>query len=318
MKKPIIKACSALYLLFFFANSVSAKSIEEAANSSKKVLSQIELDGDFTIPGTAEGFPVKLKVDPASPRSVVLNPEFALRASIKKSGMIGFRTTVGPIVVWGGSAVVNFTFDTMKLKQRTIIASKPYAASADGGAGPGTLPFDVIVFRLRPSSQSESLYSFPLVETPMYMDANSVTTMSIGGKDVIIAFSLGRSITLATAAAGNLLAEVYGGQFTDEIATQQISFGVERPVRGMHLSKPFVFLGKPISDLGVRVLDYGDATKIGQTEQKRDDVNEIVVTAQKSGRDTNRYLLILGKDDLAHCSSITFDKLKKQIRISCI
>jgi hypothetical protein len=46
------------------------------------------------------------------------------------------------------------------------------------------------------------------------------------------------------------------------------------------------------------------------------DPNEIVVMA-KNGKIKPLHAIIIGRDDMAHCSSITFDKPAQHIRLSC-
>jgi hypothetical protein len=73
----------------------------------------------------------------------------------------------------------------------------------------------------------------------------------------------------------------------------------------MRLAHPLPFAGRNIAHFMVRTNDCADAAQTGRTVPQFDP-NEIVVTARKQGKDSNRCSLNLGREDLVNSSSITF------------
>ena len=95
----------------------------------------------------------------------------------------------------------------------------------------------------------------------------------------------------------------------------QIRFGIERPVRTMRLSAPLLIGGRPLTELGVRTADFGNASGIPEVGAVTDP-DEIVVTAAKKGE--RDYSLLVGRDFLSGCSSLTYDFPAKLIRLRCL
>jgi hypothetical protein len=283
-----------------------------AAAKDKKPTS-IELSGDFIVKATIDEIPVIFRVDAATPDRPVLNPEFVERAKLGGS-VIGGRFKIGPINIAATTKVIKYDFDGIEWKRRSVWADRAYADQYDGAVGPGGIPYDIITFNLRPAGIAEQELIFPLVE-----NGNTGVEMEVGDKIIDISFTQKRSRTLATAAAGAVIAEQHGGAFKGASEVTEIAFGVERPIRALVLSQPLNILGRPINSLFVRTKDHGDSSAIAEGDNPDDgvDSSEIVVTGKKGKSDKNRYSITLGRDDLSHCSSIIYDKPAKEVRLSC-
>ena len=139
----------------------------------------------------------------------------------------------------------------------------------------------------------------------------------IGGKQVEIGFTLRRDHTLASAAAGSVLAEEFGGTFSPERFKQEIAFGVERPIQRLQLQESFFFAGRSLGQIYVRTRDWGDVSGIKKHEKVEGDPSEIVVAAKAKKGGKARYSITIGRDDLAHCSTMTFDKKSEEIILYC-
>lgn len=272
----------------------------------------IILDGNFTISGTQGHISLTLLVDAATPDRPVLNPDFAEQIGIAKS-FIGARFAIGPVHVSANTKVLEYTLNGEAMKRRSLWADKPYTKKYDGGVGPGGIPQNIVTFQLRARQADEKEFILPLI-----MNGNSVAQMKVGGKMIDISFTQKRTRSLATAAAGAIIAENYGGTFTGVTENTEIAYGIERPIRALQISSPINFIGRSLSHFFVRTKDHGDASGIidGDTLPKDIDDSEIVVTGKKDS-DKNRYSLTLGRDDLSHCSSYTYDKIEKVIRLFC-
>ena len=116
-----------------------------------------------------------------------------------------------------------------------------------------------------------------------------------------------------TAPTAVLLATEQGGAFSEQQRQAIIRFGVERPVRLLRFERPFPLFERPVAAALVRVSDFGDASNIpdGTTA----DQDEIIVTGKAKKKP--QYSIILGRDFLKGCSSLTYDMKAKLIRLSC-
>ena len=96
--------------------------------------------------------------------------------------------------------------------------------------------------------------------------------------------------------------------------TEEIAFGIARPVRDLVLARPLEMGPFRITRLGVRVADEGSVATIADAEAPPADPDEVVVVGKgKHHRDK----ITIGADLLAACSSILFDKPARLIRLRC-
>ena len=135
----------------------------------------------------------------------------------------------------------------------------------------------------------------------------------IDGVPVPIAFTFDRPETMVTAATGALLARVHDGRMTGDAREAKLEMGFQRPVRPLTVATPLMLGGLELRDLIVRTVDTGSTASIPDAQQ---DLNEIVVTAGSKGKVVHG--IFVGTASLAGCSTLTFDKPKAQIRLSCL
>ena len=81
----------------------------------------------------------------------------------------------------------------------------------------------------------------------------------------------------------------------------------------MRLGTPLAIGPFAISELGVRTADFGNASGI---REEGGDPDEVVVTGDRR-RNRGRDRVAIGADQLRNCSSITFDKRARQVRLTC-
>ena len=72
-----------------------------------------------------------------------------------------------------------------------------------------------------------------------------------------------------------------------------------------------------VSEIGVRTADHGSARGLVDETATNPDPDEVVVVGTRKHK-PHLDQLKLGSDLLDRCSSITFDKAAKQIRLSCV
>jgi hypothetical protein len=172
--------------------------------------------------------------------------------------------------------------------------------------GPGAAPQGIVTVQIRSPAANERQYILPLVENRVL----GIGTMS--GK-IFVQFDPLRGQTLGTAAAGAILAESQGGALTGPTRRAPIRFGVDRPVRTLTFARSLKIGPVELKSVAIRVLDYGSVGNIPDADA---DPDEIVAIGQKKKEPDYRSLHIAA-DALTDCSSITFDKPKKRIILSC-
>ena len=134
-----------------------------------------------------------------------------------------------------------------------------------------------------------------------------------------VIFSLIRDQNMVSAPTGNWLATNYKGVFNGPSTSTIIYYGVERPTRPMALGYPLAIGDLVMTNVAVRVSDYGDASGIAEqaiaTDPAATDDQEIVVVG-KSTKDVDLRVTV-GRSVLNKCSSLTYDLDNREIRMSC-
>ncbi len=263
--------------------------------------------GDGIVPVVVGGVAGRMRINPWAPAAPTLNPDYAARIGLR-GGMFGFAVKVGPVKVGGKTSVTRLQFGPASFRRRVVWFDRRYDAGADGAVGPGGLPVDVVRFELRPAQPGERTIAVPLDQGPF---RPAVTKVNVGGRSISVLFDPQHARTLATAGAGAALAAGLGGQFSGAADKAEVAFGIDRPVRTMRLARPLQIGPLSFGSLDVRIGDNGSIAGISDADA---DPEEIVVTARGGNR---RDTLIVGRDELARCSSIVFDKPAKQIRLTC-
>ena len=137
--------------------------------------------------------------------------------------------------------------------------------------------------------------------------------ITVDGQQVLVQWDLAKRENAATGAAGVDLANAFGGAFVGGASQSVIEFGIARPVRQLHLARPLAVGPLSLDRFETRTTDLGDTSSIPEAST---DQNEIIVTAR--GKKAKAYrTIVIGRDAMAGCSSLTFDKAAKQIVLMC-
>lgn len=274
------------------------------------------VSGDGIVTATINGVTARLRIDPAAPALPILTEALAGQAGLR-AGPFAFAYLVGPEQVPGRSAVGRIAVgaDARPRKRRIGWAGRPYVSGADGVIGPGGVPDDVIRFVLRPPLPGERTTSLPLEDEGGLFGGwgGSYALIDLGGQPLRIRFDPHAPRTLATAGAAVRIANAQDGVVSGEASPTHIAFGISRPVRTMRLGRPLAVGPLTLTELGVRTGDFGNTSTI---REEGGDPDEVVVTGDRR-RNTRWDRLALGADQLRHCSSITFDKRARQVRLTC-
>jgi hypothetical protein len=278
----------------------------------------LTLSGDNTVSVTLNGSSYNLLVDPDGPGTRIVNPAIAKQLSLKP-GMIGFAHRVGPTTIRAASDGVMVGYGFVTKKDRVLWFDRDATPRGNGIAGPSALPYDIVRFMLSAPQSGETVVTLPMSKMGSFGLSGAGTMIKLGKESVIVRFTLGRDMPLATAPTGQLLAASQGGSLNGETSATLIRFGINRPTRQLALSKPLSVGGRLISSIAVRVSDFGDASSIADTAApaRKPDDDEIIVTAEKKKK-KQVHELVLGKSFLTGCSSLTYDFKQKQIRLSCL
>ena len=283
-----------------------------AAQPAERVVS-----GDGIVSVSVNGAPGRLRIDPAAPALPILTAPFALGQARLRAGPFAFGYMVGPQEVAGRSAVGRIAIGegSRPRKRRLGWTGRAWVEGADGVIGPGGLPEPLVRFVLRPPVPGERIVTLPMEDEGGLFGGwgGTYALIDLGGEPLRVRFDPHAPRTLATAGAAVRIANAHDGVMGGETTPAHIAFGISRPVRNMRLGRPLIVGPFAISELGVRTGDFGNAAAI---REEGADPDEVVVTGdRRRNRQWDR--LSIGADQLSRCSSITFDKRAREIRLSC-
>ena len=253
-----------------------------------------------------------IQVSPAGFDNPTLSPEFVTRAHISTDflgHMVGLVAMVGNTAIKGKTGIARLLFADASDKRRIVWFERAIAPGYDGLVGPGALSAPRVTFILAPTQPGERAIKVPMA-THEYAEG---VDLDLGGQRVFAIWDPRRPVTLATAATAQALAGGFGGSLHGSAQPVPVNFGLTRPARTMHLTRPLKVPGGNVSDVLVRVNDFGSAANIPDADA---DANEIVVSA--GGKKAKpRFWLTLGQDALRGCSSIMFDRGNRTVTLMC-
>ena len=273
---------------------------------------------DFVVETLVRGQPLRLKVDPGAPWYVLLNASAA-----KRLGLVGTRSAifaVGPKRLKGKTRSEKFTFGPIIATRPVIWFKGESVSGVDGVVNPANVPRDRVTLRFGTPSSDEKI-----IELPMRFDQERglYHELSFGGQIILTRFSLQDELTTATGAAASVIAKRRNGAWEGDIFTHPVRYGIVRPVRKMVLAQPLSVNGLALSKLTVRVSDdrgsyYLPEKQVPVAEIEYDDEGEVVVTG-KRGRiyGAPHFWLMIARDSLTRCSSISYDIGARRMRLSC-
>ena len=291
-----------------FVSGLSTAALIAASTPALAQEEKVFQPGEHTVEGTIDGERVRIEIAPDAPNSPVLAPETAQRLGLKGSMIQGIHL-VGRTKIKAQSNRIKIDFgDGERKTRRAFFFDGEWHGAGEALINPASLNEPVVTYRLREQAAGEATISLPLLHQDI---AGYYTELVLGEERVPTFFTFARGETMATAATGALLAQAFGGAMAGESRAMDIEFGIERPVRAMSFTGTPMLGQLPLANIVVRTQDTGSTADIPDDER---DPNEIVVTGGK-GKPLKR--LWIGTDTLAACSSLTFDSVAEEIRLSC-
>jgi hypothetical protein len=273
-------------------------------------------DGEFivepgaTVEASFNGRNARMLVRGVGSTVPLLNPksaaDFGLKPAFIRSS-ISFR--VGSTRVNGKNGTARYIIGGREQKRRIGWFERDIAPGYDGLLGPLAFSHPVVTMRLRAAMPGEKIITLGLSNLG-YFGAGVV----IRRKPLtVVQFDPASATTITNAMLANELAASQRGHFVSGVHVRMIALGISRPVRTLKFGTPLTFGALKIDRTEVRMQDTGSTMSI---PDEAPDPDEIIVSAQSENDKRLRYI-ILGADALRTCSSITFDKPKRQIRLSC-
>ncbi len=295
----------------------AAQVATEAAPPLPALPEELVLQGENTIEVLINGAPVRLEVSAEAFGAPVINPELAVQLQLLAVFRRGWQ--IGPVVIEGGGAVQAVDFGAGAVPVPITWARQPVTARADGIIGVHHLPYQRVTLRLAPPGADERVQRFSLKRSGNSDDTRLGTEVSVGKRQLMMIFVPQRADNLITAPTANFIATHQEGGFVPESGgVAGMNFAIERPTRIMRIAHPIELGDLLIDHFAVRVEDYGDPKRVGEIGENdpRFETGRIIVSRRK-GRGKPDLLTRLGRDQIAHCSQITYDLALSEIRLTC-
>jgi hypothetical protein len=278
---------------------------------------ELVLEGENIITVTINGVPLRFEVSADSFGSPLLNPDIAAQLMLMPEGRRGWQ--FGPVTLEGVEATVAADFGAGAVPLSFAWTRAPASDKADGVIGIQTLPHKRVTFRFHDAAADESVQRFAMRRAGGRNNTRIGTEVKVGRKKLMMIFAAQRRENLVTAPTANFIATHREGGFepgTDGIA--MMNFAVQRPTRMMRIADPIPLGDLVLERFAVRIEDYGDPRQVGEIapDDPRFAKDHILVSRRK-GRGRPDLLTRIGRDQIAHCSAITYDFAAEEIRLSC-
>ena len=271
---------------------------------------------DNVIPITVEGITGRLLVEPGGPRRLTCDPRFAARAQQSadeaEAVVIG---RVGPERVLGRTGRLRVTIDGRTDAKPVAWPTRPFLTDADCWAGPAVLPQPVVRFLLGPPGDARTVV-LPEYDERGARDSATDAKLTVGRVAMMVRFDALNPRTALTAPAALVLARRGGVRLAGPVLDSAIYYGVRRPVRRLATAAPLVIGPLTIDTLFARVSDYADASAVQSADPSEFGAADIVASGP-SQRIEGPLIVRVGSDDLARCQSITFDRRRHRITLTC-
>ena len=302
---------AAIASLAFLVSACATTSTAPSAPSSETAL---DAQSNYIVEAQVRGRHVRLKVDPGAPFFIVLNDKVA-----KDLGLIGTKAAtlaVGPLRLKGSTRSEKFTIGGVTKSRPVLWVKGQSHADVDGVINPANLPGNRVTLRLRTLMPNEQQ-----IRLPMRFDRQRglYYEFEYGGQLILTRFTLADELTTATGAAASVIAKRRRGLWDGGPFVHPVRFGVSRPVRRMVLGQTLSVNGFPLNGFAVRIQDdRGSYLLPDKAVPSGDDEDGIIVTGKgKRSYGAPHFWLMIGREDLSRCSSISYDSKARQMLLSC-
>ena len=312
--RPLIAPC--LLAVALIPQAAGAAGTPSGTESAPPV-ADLVLAGDNVVTLAINGVPLRFQVSADAFGSPVVNPDVAARLMLRPEMRRGWQ--FGPVTVEGAAADAVADFGAGAVPMRVSWTARIASDKADGVIGVHDLPHERVTFVLGAPAGDETVLAFPMRRAGGRGNARLGTEITVGKRRLLMIFVTERAENLVTAPTADFIATHHEGGFapgSDGIAV--MNFGVERPTRVMRLAEPIMLGPLAVDRFAVRFEDYGEARDVGEIGEgdPRFEKDRILVSRRK-GRGRPDLLTRIGRDQIAHCSRLTYDFAAREIRLSC-
>jgi hypothetical protein len=254
--------------------------------------------------------------------ALILNLAPAQKAGLKIFPLLGKQKVKNPLIP-GGEAMVRFNLvkvDPKGFAARripTIWVDKSIAGDADGILSALALEDERLVFRLGPDDVGARRYR-------LARDGGGSASVKtrVGDEKVRINFELNARETILNARAGQALLEAGLVRRTNVVGLWRPFPGVALPIQRLETVPGAALEGLPIINAAMRITEAEakriDAEAQAGTSTEEDDEDAIVVEAsRKGGRRGRAPWVLVGRDTLDRCATITLDRPGKSWELAC-
>ena len=261
----------------------------------------------------------RVRVDPSAVPRLICNPDFATRAQIVAQGRAVLMTD--PADVFGSYGDVALQLAGRAQTMRANWFDRRYVEGADCVIAPEMIGVGVVRFERGSAPRGARTVAMPLNpggKTSPDWNGAAATAVLVGDRDISVGFSFLQPDNSITASAALRIADGYVGRYAGEAVTSLSVSGRERQLRRMVLQKPLPVGPLAVTEMQVRVSDWGSAGRIKPvgTIDPPEDPNDVKVVARFVREETFERLM-LGAEQLRRCSSIVVDFRAREIRLTC-
>jgi hypothetical protein len=298
----------------FLLLSLGGCATTSGTGSDAAAVKVFDAQSEFIVMAETKGRPLRLKVDTGAPWFVLLNGSVA--KSLRLVGTRSATLTIGPVKLKGKTRTQKFTFGGVAATRPVMWFDREAVRGADGVINPANLPWDRVTMRLGQPRANEQIIGLPM---QFDRERGLYHKYSFAGQSILTRFTLADSLTTATGAAAAVIAKRKNGLWDGSAFSHPVRYGVVRPVRTMVLGQPLSVNGFTLSELAVRVWDDRGAFRLPEEQLPADEIEDEIVIDGKRRRfpGAAHFWLMIGRDDLDRCSSITYDKRKRRLNLSC-
>lgn len=309
--RPRNRGLTAILALSVFASGCATT----GAPSGPVSETVLDADTQFIVEAQARGRPLRLKVDPGAPYFVLLNHDVA--KDLRLVGTKAATLAVGPMRLKGSTRNEKFTIGGVTESKPVMWIKGQTVSEVDGVINPANLPADRVILRLQTPRPGEQV-----IELPMRFDRQRglYHEFDYGGQLILTRFTLEDPLTTATGAAASVIAKRRNGLWDGGPFVHRVRFGISRPVRRMQLRETLSVNGLPVDQLAVRMMDDRGSYLLPEKEipsDVEDDEGIIVTGKNRRSYGAPHFWLMIGRDHLSRCSSISYNSRAKRMILTC-
>ncbi|RVT94313.1 hypothetical protein [Sphingomonas crocodyli] len=253
------------------------------------------------------GVPLRLRVGLDAKDVVEINADVIPRLPIMFED--GFDAQVGRETIKGVTAIGELRIGRTKRPVQLSSHGPKCCEGVDGEIGLGLLPYATVRF-VRDGVQGALEERRLPVRSTIERGLEAVPD----GSPIAIQLAPGRERSVATAAAGALLARKLGGGPDGESFEVASAFGVTRPARRVRFERPAEIAGFAFADIAVRMTDFGGRESFADPDAEPGDI----VVKRHIPRQEAWPVVMLGRDRLDRCAEIAVDMVGRQVTLRCV